>query len=223
MQTHLNSILHQTIRTPNPYLRALECREMSLDAFTETQVQFFFAVRHFRRPMKKLADRIPEDRNRALILQNVRDELGNGNQALSHENTFLLFLNRLSGLTPEAVRARSVWEEIHTFNSALDKMCENEDYRKSVALMAMIEWMFSGISGQIGQAVLEMGWLQKEQLVHYTTHQDLDIQHAKDFIDVIQPDWGNHRQLILEGMRDGALIFDSLYRNLHTACQKRSN
>jgi pyrroloquinoline-quinone synthase len=83
--------------------------------------------------------------------------------------------------------------------------------------------MFSGISGQIGQAVLEMGWLQKEQLVHYTTHQALDIQHAKDFLYVLQPDWEEHRQLILEGMRDGALIFDSLYRNLYAACQRRNN
>jgi pyrroloquinoline-quinone synthase len=196
---------------------------MSLDAFTETQVQFFFAVRHFRHPMKKLADRIPENRNRDLILQNVQDELGNGNQDLSHENTFLLFLNRLSGLKANTVRTQPVWEDIHSFNTALDEICEHEDYRKASALMAMIEWMFSGISKQIGQASLEMGWLQKDQLIHYTTHQDLDIQHANDFLDVVRPDWDTHRELIVEGMREGALLFDSLYRGLYGACQKRNH
>ena len=108
MQDFLNKILNETLINPNPYLAALSHKTMSKDDFIETQVQFFFAVKHFRHPMKTLANRIPENRNRALVLQNVEDELGNGDESRSHENTFLVFLNRLAGLTPESVRTRPV-------------------------------------------------------------------------------------------------------------------
>jgi pyrroloquinoline-quinone synthase len=215
MQVFLDKIINETLTNPNPYLSALSHKTMSKDDFIETQVQFFFAVKHFHHPMNTLANRIPENRNRALVLQNVEDELGNGDELRSHENTFLVFLNRLAGLRPERVRTRPVCDAINTFNTTLDDVCSQGDYRKAAALMAMIEWMFSGISRQIGQATLEMGWLENDQLVHYTTHQDLDVQHAKDFLDVIEPDWESQGSLIVEGMKEGAILFDTLYRNLY--------
>jgi pyrroloquinoline quinone (PQQ) biosynthesis protein C len=214
MKKHIRTILEGLEANPNPFFEALRADSMSKEDFVETQAQFFHNVKHFHRPMRALADRIPRDRNRNLILQNVADELGNGDASQSHENTFIRFLNRLDGLSEHTIRNRFIWPEVSAFNSTVDRACNKEDYRYGAAFMGMVERIFAPLSGQIGSAVLRQGWLDQQALVHYSTHEFLDIQHADDFFSVAAPDWESDSETIIAGLEEGAVSMDKLYRSL---------
>src|SRR5512142_2441033 len=79
----------------NPYIRALQDGSMSREDFVETQIQFLFAVVFFSRPMAALSGRPPRPEMRLPLLENIRDEHGDGQLTICHENTFLELLGRL--------------------------------------------------------------------------------------------------------------------------------
>ena len=199
----------------NPFFKAFATDTWERSDFAETQVQFFWAVRHFHRPMNELADRIPIHRNRSGIEQNVRDELGKNDSILSHEASFLLFLKRLYNLDEKEVRVRPIWPEVLAFNAALDQVCGQRHFAEAAAFMGVIELMFADFSNQIGSGVIQKNWLSTADLVHYNVHEKLDIEHAEDFFTVALPDWHERRDAIKASVIEGATVFDDLFRHLH--------
>jgi len=214
LRTLVDQVLKK--RDPShPYFDALSNQDFRFDDFVEGQVQFFWAVSHFHKPMSLLAKRIPAHRNRHLVYENVQDELGTESQNDSHEQSFLQFLSLLARIDEKTVHARPIWSEIHAFNATIDQVCSTGDFRKAAAFMGMIELLFSDYSGRIGKAVIEAEWLTNSELVHYTTHQGLDLQHAKDFFSVTDLDWKSNTDMLLEGLQEGANALDTLYQALH--------
>ena len=88
--------------------------------------------------------------------------------------------------------------------------------------MGIIEYAFAGISAVIGQAVVDRGWVSRERLVHYKLHAEIDERHAEEFFAIIEPAWDqpDRRDLIEQGLRLGAYIFDRLYRDMYAAGQE---
>ena len=95
MQSLIEKVQGEYAPERNPYIVALEDGSFSLDDFVETQVQFFFAVAFFSRPMAALAARIPHSLLRLEVLRNVWEEHGEGNPSLYHETTFRELLDKL--------------------------------------------------------------------------------------------------------------------------------
>ncbi len=83
--------------------------------------------------------------------------------------------------------------------------------------MGIVEYAFADISSVIGKAVIQNGWLEKERLVHYKLHADIDERHAEEFFAVIEPRWDEpHRRYYIEqGLELGAYIFYRLYADLY--------
>lgn len=208
----------------NPYLTALADGSLSKSDFVETQIQFFYAVVFFSRPMSAVAARIPNARLRRDILRNVWEEHGEGDEDETHGSTFLSFLERLDGVSHDAVRRRKLWPEVRTFNTALTGACVMDEYLVGVGVLGIIERMFAGISAAIGNAVVARGWIPRDRMIHYSLHAELDIRHADDFFAVLRPAWDKDdedRYYIEQGLRMGAYAFDQLYRGLYAARDRR--
>jgi pyrroloquinoline-quinone synthase len=208
----------------NPYFVALREARFDLDDFVETQIQFYFAVVFFGRPMAAVAARIPNARLRVEVLRNVWEEHGEGSDGDTHGSTFLTLLQRLRGVTPEEVEARALWPEVRAFNTLLTGACVMDEYVVGTAVMGMIERMFSDISAWIGGAIVERGWLPAEQMIHYGLHQTLDVRHADDFFAVLEQPWERDpaaRYLIEQGLRLGAFAFNRFYEDLYRARTRR--
>lgn len=207
----------------NPYFRALADGSFSREDFVETQIQFFFAVVFFSRPIAALAARLPRADMRLLLLENVEDEHGHGDLRLSHEQTFQTFLARL-GVTPEYAEGRAMWPEVRAFNTLLSGLCLLDDPPTGLATLGMIEDLFSGISGTIGSLVVARGWLKKEELVHYSAHEVLDVAHADGFYRPLEEPWRTSpiaRYQIEQGLELGAYAFLTMYRDLFAARGRR--
>lgn len=207
----------------NPYFTALRDGSFSREDFVETQVQFLFAVVFFSRPMAVLAGRLPRPEQRLALLENVSDEHGEGNLSLSHERTFLALLARL-GVSPEDVDARALWPEVRAFNTVLGGVCMADDTYTGLATLGIIEDLFAGISARLGRAILDRGWLSPGELVHYATHEVLDVSHAEGFYRVIEGPWAahpRHAYQIAQGLELGAYAFLRMYEDLHRARARR--
>jgi pyrroloquinoline quinone (PQQ) biosynthesis protein C len=207
----------------NPYFTALESGEMTREDFVETQIQFLFAVVFFSRPMAVLAGRLPRPEQRLSLLENVHDEHGEGNLSLSHERTFLTLLARF-GVTPDEVDRRALWPEVRAFNTTLGGVCMADDGYTGLATLGIIEDLFAGISSRIGRAIVARGWLSREDLVHYATHEVLDVSHADGFYRVIEAPYAAHARhayQVTQGLELGAYVFLRMYEDLYRARDRR--
>ena len=222
----VNSILKETNHAANPYFKSLQDGSFSKDDFVETQIQFYWAVVFFSRPMAALAAKIPTPELRLEIIRNVWEEHGEGSLTRVHGTTFCELLSRLSGVQPDAIHSRSLWPEVRAFNTLPTGVCVLDVYLTVVALMGIIERMFADISSWIGRGIVNRQWLTNEQMIHYSLHEELDVKHSQDFFDILEKSWEHSledRYAIEQGLRLGAYAFNNLYTGLYQARSRRSS
>ena len=86
---------------------------------------------------------------------------------------------------------------------------------RSVAMMAIIEERYSKISATIVKEILKKKWISKESLYHYSLHEELDVEHAQDFYNIIKGSWEdiNSREEIKKGLSLGNSMILNLYND----------
>jgi pyrroloquinoline quinone (PQQ) biosynthesis protein C len=219
MRSTIAAIKERAAPLENPYFQGLRDGGMTREQFVETQIQFFHAVIFFSRPMAALVGRIPRPQMRVALLENLCDEHGDGRLTVCHENTFIELLSRL-GVERSDVDARAMWPEVRAFNMTLLGTCALDDVYTGLAALGMVEDLFSGISAEIGQAIVARRWLERDEIVHYTTHEALDVAHAEGFYASLYEPWERHprwRYQIRQGLELGAYAFMTLYEGLFHA------
>ena len=216
MNTYVAALKERLAVRELPYLVGLHGGELSREDFVETQIQFFFAVVFFSRPMLALAGRLPRPELRLAVLENVADEHGKGRLRFCHESTFLQLLTRLQVSPPEIDR-RALWPEVRSFNTALAGLCLLDDMPTALAALGMIEDLFATISARIGAGIVARGWLPDGEVIHYATHEHLDEEHADGFYQPLRAPYAEHprpRYQIEQGLELGAHLLVDLYAQL---------
>jgi len=217
-------VLRETNYFENPYFVNLRGKTFGREDFIETQIQFYYAVIFFSRPMAALAAKIPTPELRLEVLRNAWEEHGEGSLTQAHGKTFLEFLNRIGNVSENDIHLRGLWADVRIFNTTLSGVSVLDDFIVAVGVLGIIERMFSDISAWIGKGVVENGWISEEQLIHYKLHQELDIKHSEDFFKIIESPFeksAGNRYLIEQGLRLGATVFNNLYRGLWENRQTR--
>lgn len=218
---NLNDLVEQVLRDTdyfkNPYFKNLREKTFEKEDFIETQIQFFYAVIFFSRPMAALAAKIPTPELRLEVLRNAWEEHGEGSLTQAHGKTFIEFLRRLSDVSEKDVYLRGLWADVRIFNTTLSGVSVLDDFIIAVGVLGIIERMFSDISAWIGKGVIENGWLAEDEMIHYKLHQELDIKHSEDFFKILEMPFqksAENRYLIEQGLRLGATVFNNLYSGL---------
>lgn len=213
----IDKVLSDSNYYENPFFTNLRGRTFEKSDFIETQMQFYYAVIFFSRPMTALAAKIPTPELRLEVLRNVWEEHGEGSLRHGHGSTFLEFLRRIGGVSQDDVHLRGLWADVRIFNTTLSGVTVLDDFLIAVAVLGIIERMFADISAWIGQGVVENGWLSEDQLIHYKLHQELDIKHSEDFFKILEKPFEHseeNRYFVEQGLRLGATLFSNLYRGL---------
>ncbi|OQW52193.1 MAG: hypothetical protein A4S09_08990 [Proteobacteria bacterium SG_bin7] len=221
----INDVLEGCGYRQNPYFKALKDGSFTKEDFIETQIQFFFAVIFFSRPMAALAAKIPTPELRIEIVRNVWEEHGEGDSLRVHGATFIEFLSRIGGISLDQVDSRALWPEVRAFNTMLSGACVLDEYLTGVGIMGVIERMFSDISAWLGSGIVERGWLTRERMIHYSLHEKIDIKHSDDFFNILEKSWSNSendRYAIEQGLWLGSYIFNQLYTGLYNARTRRT-
>lgn len=202
------------------FFQALHTKDMNLEQFQKTQQQFFFAVDYFSRPMAALVARLPKHEERISILDNIMEEHGEMDPAKYHSNTFKQFLKSIGTSTLGIKESPSVL----AFNLDLMGASMSEDPYVAIGAFGIIEYAFADISADIGKTVVERGWVQKEDLVHYSLHAQLDKKHAEEFFALVEEKLNDptKKAQFQKGLELGAYIFNRLYEDLYIEAQTPS-
>ena len=134
--------------------------------------------------MAALVGRIPRPQMRLALLENLGDEHGAGRLTVCHENTFIELLSRL-GVERSEVDRRAMWPEVRAFNCDAPRYLRERrrlhrargarDHRGHVRGDLRRDW-----PGRSSNA----GWLKRREIVHYTTHETLDVAARRGILRV---------------------------------------
>lgn len=225
MRRYIAAVKAQYRPQSNVYLRALRDGSFGREDFVETQVQFLSAVAFFSRPMAVLAGRLPRPEARLELLHSILEEHGEkGDSGLSHEDTFLTLLYRL-GVDPASVDERALWPEVRTFNTALAGLCTLDDTLTALACLGMIEDLFDAIAPAIANAIVDRGFLRRDELVHYTAAEREQRSHAESFYEKLEGPYAvnaRYAYMVEQGLDLGAYLLTNLYEGLYRARDRRA-
>lgn len=215
MKHFISTLIKKFPIEKQPYFSSLLNHTMNKDQFIKSQISVLDAVQFFSRPMFLISSKLNTYEQRMVILKNIFDEHGNGEIKNAHGNTYKNYLIAL-GATEKDLKMRKKQNAVIKFNETLMKCAKHESIMTSIAMMGIIESRYSKISSIIVQTILDNEWIKEENLSHYSTHKDLDVEHAQDFFDIIRNGWKNSdsKEKIKKGLLLGNSTILDLYNNL---------
>ena len=189
---------------------------MDKERFKETQIGILDAVEFFSKPMFVISSKLDSYEDRYYIIRNILDEHGNGQIEKAHGNTFRQYLFSL-GATEKQVNNRKPSQAAVKYNSILMECSLKSSTMKSIAMMGIIEERYSKISATIVKEILKKKWVSKDNLYHYSLHEELDVEHAHGFYDIIKGGWKdiNSKEEIKKGLSLGNSMILNLYNGIY--------
>lgn len=185
---------------------------MDKERFKETQIDILDAVEFFSRPMFVISSKLNSYEDRYCIIKNILDEHGSGEIGKAHGNTFRQYLVSL-GASEKQINNRKPNKEVVEFNNALMKCSIKNSTFKSIAMMGIIEERYSNISAIIVKEILKKKWISKDRLYHYSLHEELDVEHAQSFYNIIKDGWKDISSQ--EEIKKGLTLGNSMILNLY--------
>jgi pyrroloquinoline-quinone synthase len=198
----------------HPYFLWMRSLETHRATFLNTQLPFCHAVESFSQALAALFARIPSVEARMALLENIHEEHGHGNPLRSHKATFRQYLQSL-GATAQELEF-PITTTILAFNQALLNYCLTQSPESSAAMLGMIEYLYVGISHTISRTIHDRGWVQAGSQTHYATHEKLDVDHARDLLQLSDLGWQQPllKPQIAQGLLLGAHYFWGLYADM---------
>lgn len=200
--------------TRHPYFVWAAAPETTRDEFLATQLPFRFAVEAFSQSLAAVLARMPRVEDRIHVAENVAEEHGHGNLAGSHKYTFLEYLRAMGAEDAHLEEPCPIW--VTAFNHALRNLCLAQQYEVGAAALGMIEHLYTHVSASIARLISERAWVPPDSQRHYATHEVLDIEHARELLEVAEPGWqsARTRSYVALGLLLGAYHFWTLYEDL---------
>ncbi len=80
-----------------------------------------------------------------------------------------------------------------------------------------------GISEMISKVIFGRGWVKEGQQHHYDVHAELDVDHARELLNVARPGWNENAPSVKRDIAHGLLLaaqsFWQLYGNMFLTIQ----
>ena len=215
MKNFISKLIKSTPIDGQPFFMSLLNGTMDKEKFKETQINFLDAVEFFSRPMFIISSKLDSYEDRCRIIENILDEHGNGEIGNAHGNTFRQYLVSL-GVTEKQINNRKPNKAVLEYNKTLIKCSTKKSTMRSIAMMGIIEERYSKISATIVKEILKKKWISKDRLYHYSLHEELDVEHAQGFYNIIKGGWKdiNSKEEIKKGLTLGNSMILNLYNGI---------
>ena len=214
MKSFISELIKSSRIHSQPFFISLLNGMMDKEHFKETQIGILDAVEFFSRPMFIISSKLDSYEHRYYIIRNILDEHGNGEIKNAHGNTFRKYLFSL-GATEKEVKNRKANKAAVKYNNILMDCSLNSSTMRSIAMMGIIEERYSKISATIVKEILKKKWVSKDSLCHYSLHEELDVEHAKGFYNIIKDGWKDidSKEEIKKGLSLGNSMILNLYND----------
>jgi len=197
----------------NKYLIKLS-QNPQLSKFLTSQDSFINAVDNWSKILALLLTKLPSDKERSVIVNNLYDEHGSGNPNKSHVSTFKEFMKSLN--YPEELilnnENTATYTIVKQFNDRLFHYIGMNNWIHNVAILGMIEFVYITISTHIHNYVKQ--YIPSDQITHYSLHEIMDVKHSTELFELLVPYIDSHYNDIESGLELGYFVFDDLYNSL---------
>lgn len=214
---YVNSLLGKYKFFDNIYFLELENKNFSKEDFIETQIQFYNVANFFPVFLAELLKKLPESSLKLNIIENMyEDDCAWADQNYP-KNTFLTFLNNL-GISIKDIEKRTLWPEVREFIMTIWGTCALDTNTVSCATLGTLEYMFLYISNILEKNIINLKWLNKEQVGYYINHENLNQKHFQDFFYLILNNWISSKEdkyYIEQGISLSVYSFNLLFTELY--------
>src|SRR5579862_710493 len=196
-------------------------KPIPLKLFLNSQEAFISAIDNWSKVLGLMISKVPSDLQRAVLIDNLNDEHGNGYLTKSHINTFRMLLVSLDYTEKIQLYNRYLpsYRYIKKFNddltSSIDGIIKIDgiNWIYNIAILGMIEYVYVDVSKYI-HAYLR-NFLPPDKINHYSTHEILDVHHYTSLFQLLEPYIKTNYNEIYFGIRRGFKLMDELYFSLN--------
>ncbi len=204
----------------HPFLTQCKAGSLALAEVQALAVQMYKFSKEFNRILARILSECPDEQAQWVILDNLFDEMGQGDLNQAHPELFRRF-TRAIGISDVELEAIPATPEttamINTYLSLVDK------YGYLAALGAVCfasEGIVNSLYTQIYAGIQGQTPLAKESLVFFEVHIHVDDDHAANLAALIEPriqsefQTLNIHRAVLEAMNARVHFFDGVQRQI---------
>ncbi|WP_414544270.1 TenA family transcriptional regulator [Nostoc sp. CCY0012] len=150
-------------------------------------VQMYKFSKEFNRILAGILSCCPDETTQLVILENLFDEMGQGNIHQSHPELFRRFTRAL-GIDDDTLAALPTAPETLALIETYLKIPRQYGYIPALAAVCYAsEGIVSSLYTQLYQGIVDAAPLPKESLIFFELHIDVDDSHAAKLAAVIEP------------------------------------
>lgn len=212
----MNNIINRALKINkidrNRYFEKLRTNP-PIDKFIKSQEGFIVAIDNWSTILEQLLPKLPSDKEREPILENLFDEGGNGDITQSHVNTFRQFITSLGYKnTLEINYNYPSSPAVKKFNQGLHDALNYDHWIFCSAMLGIIEYIYITVSRNIHKYSSQ--YVQSDKLLHYGLHEIIDDKHSTDLFKMVAPYYDNYGEEITTGIIYGYNLMNDLYNEL---------
>jgi pyrroloquinoline-quinone synthase len=207
------------------------CRtgQLTLPEVQILAVQMYKFSKEFNRILASILSRCPDESAQLVIVDNLFDEMGQGDLGQAHPELFRRF-TRAIGITDESLAVAPTAPE--TLNLIATYLEIPHQYGYLAALGAVCfasEGIVNSLYSQLYQGIVGAAPLPQESLIFFEVHIDVDDSHAANLARLLEPrvttqEQANEiNQAILKAMDARVQFFDGVERQLAKLNQSDSS
>jgi pyrroloquinoline-quinone synthase len=207
------------------------CRtgQLTLPEVQILAVQMYKFSKEFNRILASILSRCPDESAQLVILDNLFDEMGQGDLGQAHPELFRRF-TRAIGIADEALAVAPTAPE--TLNMIATYLDIPHQYGYLAALGAVCfasEGIVSSLYSQLYQGIVGAAPLPQESLIFFEVHIDVDDSHAANLARLLEPRITKQEQTvevnqaILKAMDARVQFFDGIQRQVASSARPDSS
>ncbi|MEL7242009.1 MAG: iron-containing redox enzyme family protein [Cyanobacteria bacterium J06573_2] len=202
------------------FLERCGTNKLSIEEVKILAVQMYNFCKSFNRILAGILSCCPDESAQLVILENLYDEMGEGDLEQSHPELFRRFTRAL-GIDDDSLAAQIVTPETHKLINTYLEIPLKYGYLAALgAVCYASEGIVSYLYSQLYQGIIDAASLPKDSLKFFELHIDIDNVHAENLERVIQcktltpEEENNIKQAITEVMDIRLQFFDGIERQM---------
>jgi pyrroloquinoline quinone (PQQ) biosynthesis protein C len=203
----------------HPFLQRLAEASLASSQLREFAVQYNAYCSYFPRYLAAVAANVPDDATRLSLVENLWEEHGEGNLALSHRTLFHRFLTAL-GITEKERQTAKPLPSTSEYVNTLFEICHSAHFLEGFGTLSLGTELFTSEEYAIILAGLKKyDFLSLYDLEFWSIHIDLDEDHYSDMASALAP-WihsDTNKKLIQQGAQRAVELEISFWDGLQKA------
>jgi pyrroloquinoline-quinone synthase len=204
----------------HPFLARCRAGQLTLPEVQVLAVQMYKFSKEFNRILAGILSRCPDESAQHVIVDNLFDEMGQGDLGQAHPELFRRF-TRAIGIPDEALAVAPTAPETLNLIATYLEIPHQFGYLAALGAVCFAsEGIVNSLYSQLYQGIVGAAPLPQESLIFFEVHIDVDDSHAANLAQLIEPrvttpeQAQEIHQAILKAMDARVQFFDGIERQL---------